>query len=137
MRKDISTNLSALITVFPTIKERHLRKIVVTLVTVTLLSATVSVPAFANGWEGHYHGRGGGVDPFWPITWPIAAALAIPAAIIGTVAHAAVPGPAGYVYTAPPAPVYPGTAAYSAPRVYVAPRGYYPERGYRTYRGSW
>jgi len=137
MRKDISTILSALISVFSTIKERHLRKIVVTLVIATLLSVTASAPAFANGWGGHSHGRGGGVDPFWPVTWPIAAALAIPAAIIGTVAHVAVPGQAGYGYAAPPAPVYSGPATYYAPRVYVAPRGYYPERGYRTYRGGW
>ncbi len=128
--------------VISTIKRGYMRKIVATLVVATLLSATASAPAFADGWGGHYHGRGGGVDPFWPITWPIAAALAIPAAIVGTAAHVAMP-PAGYGYAAPPAPVYSRPATYYAPeptystRVYVAPRGYYRERGYRTYRGGW
>jgi hypothetical protein len=132
-----------------------MRKIVVTLIVATLLSATTAAPVFANEWGGHYHGRGGGVDPFWPITWPITAALAIPAAIIGTVAHIAVPEPVGYGYAAPPAPAYSGPATYYAPepyyeprvyyqpRVYVAPRGYYsprayyPARYYRTYRSGW
>ena len=124
-------------------KGGNMRKIVLTLVVATLLSVTASAPAFADGWGGHNHGRGGGFDPFWPITWPIAVALAIPADIVGTVAHVAVPEPSGYGYAAPPAPAYSGPATYYAPeqyyepRVYVAPRGYYPERGYRTYRGGW
>jgi len=79
---------------------------VVTLVVATFLSAIASAPAFANGWGGHYHGRGGGFDPLWPITWPSAAALTIPADIVGTVAYIAAPEPLGYGYAAPPAPVY-------------------------------
>jgi hypothetical protein len=132
MRKAISTT-----------KRGYMKKIVVTLVVATLLSATATVPAFADGWGGHGHGRGGGVDPFWPITWPIAAVLAIPAAIVGTVAHVAVPEPSGYGYATPPVPVYSRPATYYAPepyyepRVYVAPRGYYHDRGYRSYRGGW
>jgi hypothetical protein len=123
----------------------YMKKIMVTLIAASLLSATTAVPVFAGGWGGH--SRGGGVDLFWPIT----AALAIPAAIVGTVAHIAVPEP---VYVSPPVPiepqVYSGPATYYSPRpyyeprVYVAPRGYYaprdyyPDRGhYRSYRGGW
>lgn len=121
-----------------------MRKIVVTLVVATLLSATAA-PVSADGWNGYYYR---GVDPLWPITWPINVALAIPAAIIGTVANALTPGPVGY-YAAPPAPYYSGPAAYYspgpyyaprayyAPRGYYSPRGYYPARYYRTYRRGW
>jgi hypothetical protein len=113
-----------------------MRKIVVTLIVASLLSATTAAPVFAHGWDGYPHVRGGIFNPLWPV----AAALAIPAAIVGTVANIAVPEP---VYAPPPAPVYSGPATYYAPRVYVAPRGYYaprayyPVRYYRTYRGGW
>jgi len=121
-----------------------MRKIVVTLIVASLLSATSVAPVFADGWGGYYHGRGGVFNPFWPIT----AALAIPAAIVGSVASLAVPPPVGYGYAAPPVavapPVYPRPVTYYAPgpyygpRVYVAPRAYYPVRGYyRAYRGGW
>jgi hypothetical protein len=124
-----------------------MKRIVITLIVATILSATTSATAFADGGRGYYHGRGGVVvDPFWPITWPIAAALSIPAAVIGTVANVAVPPP---LYAPPPAPVYSGPAYYGpgpyyAPRVYYAPRGhyyaprgYYHDRHYRGYRGGW
>jgi hypothetical protein len=107
-------------------KGGYMKKIVVTLIAATLLSATTAAPVFAHG----YYGRGGVViDPLWPV----AAALAIPAAILGTVANAITPAP---VYVAPPAPVYSGPATYYAPRpyyrprVYYAPRAYYPSRYY-------
>jgi hypothetical protein len=125
-------------------KENSMRKIIVTLVVATLLSATASVPAFADGWGEHRYDGGlpGG------ILWPVVAALSIPAAVIDTVTHAAFPIPVGYSYPATAGPtVYAGPAAYYAPsyepRVYVeprgyyAPRGYYRERGYRTYRRGW
>jgi hypothetical protein len=120
-----------------------MKRIMVTFIVAALLSATTSATVFADGGRGYHHGRGGVVvDPFWPITWPIAAALAIPAVVIGTVANVAVPPP---VY---PAPVYSGPAYYApgpyyAPRVYVEPRGYYAPRGYyhdrhyRSYRHGW
>jgi hypothetical protein len=125
-------------------KGGFMRKIVVTLIVASLLSATSVAPVFADGWGGYYHGRGGVFNPFWPIT----AALAIPAAIVGSVASLAVPPPVGYGYAAPPVavapPVYPRPVTYYAPgpyygpRVYVAPRAYYPVRGYyRAYRGGW
>jgi hypothetical protein len=121
-----------------------MRKIVVTIIVASLLSATTAAPVFAHGWDGYPHVRGGIFNPFWPV----AAALAIPAAIVGTVANIAVPEP---VYYPPPEPVYSGPATYYAPgsfyspRVYVAPRGYYSPRAYyparyryyRTYRGGW
>ena len=131
-----------------------MRKIVVTLIVVSLLSATASAPAFANGWEGPYYERGLPGGPLWPIV----AALSIPAAVIDTVVHIALPFP-GVGYSATPVTagpaVYAGPAAYYAPeryyaprayyapRVYVAPRGYYsprayyPARYYRTYRSGW
>jgi hypothetical protein len=102
-----------------------MKKIVVTLIAATLLSATTAAPVFAHG----YYGRSVVVDPLWPV----AAALALPAAILGTVANAITPEP---VYVAPPAPVYSGPATYYAPRtyyrprVYYAPRAYYPPRNY-------
>ena len=115
-----------------------MRKIIVTLIVAALISATSAAPVFAHGWGGH---RGVVIDPFWPI----AAALAIPEAIVGTVANLAVPEP---VYYAPslysgPATYYAPRPSYYAPRVYVTPRGYdsprayYPVRYYRTYRGGW
>jgi len=138
-----------------------MRRIAVTLIVASLLSAATAAPVFANGWGGHSHGGRGGVDIFWPV----AAALAIPAAIIGTVANLAVPAPVGYGYAPPAVPVQPevysGSSTYYAPeqyyaprtyyaprqyyapRVYVAPRGYYsprpyyPARGYRTYGSGW
>ena len=111
-----------------------MRKIVVSLIVASLLSATTAAPVFANGWDGYPHLRGGIFNPFWPV----AAALAIPAAIVGTVASVTVPGP---VYSGPATYYAPGP--YYAPRVYVAPRGYYGPRAYyharyyRTYRGGW
>lgn len=118
----------------------YMKKIVVTIIVASLLSATTAMPVFAGGWGGHSYGRGGGFNPFWPI----AAALAIPAAIVGTAARLAVPEP---VYASPPvsvATVYSGPATYYSPRVYAAPRGYYAPRAYysdrgyyRSYRGSW
>jgi hypothetical protein len=93
-------------------KGGSMRKIVVTLIVASLLSATTAPPVFANGWGGHSHGWHGGVNIFWPI----AAALTIPAAIIGTVANLAVPPPLGYGYAAPPVPVQP--EGYSGPSPY-------------------
>jgi hypothetical protein len=118
----------------------YMKKIVVTIIVASLLSATTAAPVFADGWGGYSHGRGDGFNPFWPIT----AALAIPAAIVGTAVHLAVPEP---VYAPPPgsvATVYSGPATYYSPRVYAAPRGYYAPRAYysdrsyyRSYRGGW
>lgn len=103
-----------------------MKKIVVTLIAAALLSATTAAPVFAHG----YYGRGVVVDPLWPV----AAALALPGAILGTVANAITPAP---VYVSPYAPVYSAPATYYAPRsyyytprVYVAPRAYYPPRYY-------
>jgi hypothetical protein len=110
-----------------------MRKIVTTLIIAGLLSATSVAPAFA---DGYYNGR---VDVFNPL-WPVAAALSIPAAIVGAVANLPVPVVYGYpapvVYSNPyyqPGPYY---APYG-PRGYYAPRGYYPYRGYRGYRRGW
>lgn len=130
-------------------KGGFMRKIVVTLIVASLLSATSAVPVFANEWNGYSHGSGVVFNPLWPIT----AALTIPAAIIGTIANSVVAGPGGYVYAVPPVPVRPVVYArpvsyysprpYYAPRVYAAPRGYYsqgayyPTRGYRAYRSGW
>lgn len=120
-----------------------MRKIVVTFIVASLLSATSAAPVFAHEWNGYYHGSGVVFNPLWPIT----AALSIPAAIVGTIANSVVAGPGGYVYAVPPAPVrqvvYSRSVAYYAPRLYAAPRGYYsqgayyPARGYRAYRSSW
>jgi len=115
-----------------------MKKTITTLVIACLFSATSVAPVFADGWRGRH------VDVFNPL-WPVAAALSIPAAIIGTVAHAVIPVPVGYGYAEPPAPAvssgypaYYAPAPYYAPRVYVAPRGYYyPYRGYRVYRRGW
>ena len=107
-----------------------MRKIVITLIFSTLLSATAAAPAFANGWGRPYYERGLPGGPLWPIV----AALSIPAAVIDTVAHVAFPFPGvGY----PATPVTAGPAVYAGPAAYYAPRGYYRERGYRTYRGGW
>jgi hypothetical protein len=125
-----------------------MKKLVVTLIIGSLLTAATAAPAFANGWDGYPHVRGGIFNPLWPV----AAALAIPAAIVGTVASITVPEPVGYGYAAPPVQVAPqvySEPAYYAPRVYVeprgyyaprgyyGPRGYYPARHYRTYRHGW
>lgn len=129
-----------------------MRKITTTLAIACLLSATSVAPVSAHGW------RGQSVNLFNPL-WPVAAALSIPAAIIGTVANAVVPVPVEYGYTGPPAPVgygyavspapvvYSGPATYYVPRQYYAPRvvyaaprgyyGYYPYRGHRFYRRGW
>ena len=111
-----------------------MRKIMVALIVTALLSAVAVAPAFANGWDRPYCGRVV-VDP---LLWPITAALALPAAIVGTVANAVVPHPVTYEY--PATPVYAGPAYYApepyyAPRVYVAPRAYYYPRGYYAPRG--
>jgi len=104
-----------------------MRKIVATLIVASLLSLTSVAPVYAGGWGGAYYGRGGGCNPLWPIT----AALAIPAAIIGTVVNLAATVPPTYGYAAP--------ARYYAPRVYVRPAYYAPRayitHGYYTPRG--
>jgi len=118
-----------------------MKKILVTLIIGSLLTAATAAPVFANGWDGHHHLRGGIFNPLWPV----AVALSIPAAVVGTVANLAVPVPVGYGYAAPVqvAPQVYSEPAYYAPRVYVAPRGYYsprayyPARHYRTYRHGW
>ncbi len=110
-------------------KGEFMKKIMVTLIVASFLSATIVAPVFADGWGGRSHGRGGGSDLFWPIT----AALLIPAAIIGTAVHLAAREPV-YAYAPPPVivepEVYPVPETYYAPRVYVAPRGYYSSREY-------
>ena len=136
-----------------------MRRILVALIVACLLSATSAAPVFADGWGGHSHGRGGGFNPLWPITAAVNAALYIPVAIIGTVAQLAVPGPVGYGYAPPPAPVrqvYAGPATYYTPgtyyapaptryfapapyyqqRVYAAPKGYYAPPYYPTREGG-
>ena len=127
-----------------------MRKIVITLIVASLLSSTSVAPVFAGGWGGGHHGRGGEFNPLWPI----AAVLAIPAAVIGTVLAATVPPTYGYAepqapetYYAPGAyyapRAYPAPTGYYAPRSYAAPtgnfarRGYYPESGYRESRSRW
>ena len=45
----------------------YMKKIVVTLIVASLLSATTAAPVFAGGWGGHSYGRGDGFNPFWPI----------------------------------------------------------------------
>ncbi|HTP64826.1 MAG TPA: hypothetical protein VMJ66_05500 [Geobacteraceae bacterium] len=103
-----------------------MKKFAITIVVASLLAATSAVPAFADGW-GHHHG---GVEVLNPL-WPVAAALAIPAAIVGTVARLAVPPAPVYGYAAPPAPVvYERPVAYYPQRVYAAPRAYYGGRVY-------
>jgi len=116
-----------------------MRKITVTLLIASLLSASSVAPSFAGG---YYYGGGYGCNPLWPV----AAALTT-AAIIGSVVNASAPAQGGYGYAAPPprtvvysrpATYYvPGTyyapRAYVGPRGYSAPRAYYPYRGYRVY----
>lgn len=127
-----------------------MKKILVAVIIGSILTATTAAPVFADDWYGHGHLRGGIFNPLWPVE----VALAIPAAVIGTVANAVVPEPVGYAYAPPPQPVavpraYSGPATYYAPepyyapRVYVAPRGYYTPRAYhypryyRSYRYGW
>ena len=103
-----------------------MRKILVALTAICLLSVTVVSPVFADGWGGHHHGGGYGFNPLWPIAAAVNAALYIPAAIIGTVAQLATPQPVGYAYAPPPAPVrvyttVPSPGSY-APPAYYAPR---------------
>ena len=114
-----------------------MRKIVVTLIVVSILSVTIAAPVFAHGWGGHSRG---GVNLLWPIT----AALVLPAAILGGVVHLAVPEPARYTYVPPPVPVepemYSGADTYYAPREYAAPPDYYAPKVYypaRSHRGCW
>lgn len=95
-----------------------MRKMVVSLIAATLLSIAAT-PVFADGWGGHSHGRGGGFNPFWPITAIVNAALFIPVAIIGSVVQLAAPGPVGYGYAPPPVAVVP--RIYSGPPTYYAP----------------
>ena len=120
-----------------------MRRIVITLIIGSLLSAAIATPVLANGRDGYPHLRGGIFNPLWPV----AVALAIPAAIVGTVASLSVPEPVGYGYTAHPVAVAPTVRAayptYYAPRVYAEPRGYYAPRAYspagyhRTHRHGW
>jgi hypothetical protein len=116
-----------------------MKKIMVTLMIASLLSAAIVTPVFAHDWDGHPHIRGGIFNPLWPV----AAALAIPAAVVGAVASVTFPEPV-VVAPAPVAPpVYSAPPAYYAPRVYVAPRPYYAPRAYnpygyhRAYRYGW
>ena len=117
-----------------------MRKIMVTLIVVSILSVTIAAPVFAHGWGGHSREGGEGVNLLWPIT----AALVLPAAILGGVVHLVVQEPARYAYVPPPVPVepemYSGADTYYAPRVYAAPPDYYAPRAYypaRGHRGCW
>ena len=122
-----------------------MRKTIVAFIVAALVSAMGAAPAFANGWGSPYPYQQSVVVN--PILWPIAAALTLPAAIVGTVANVLVPPPVAYgyspapVYSAPPPAYYPAGPYYYAPRVYAAPRAYYAPRGYyharpyRYYRG--
>jgi len=99
-----------------------MKKIIITLMIGSLLSAAMVTPALAHDWD-HPRVPGGIFNPLWPV----AAALAIPAAVVGAVASATIPEP---VVVAPPEPIappvyYSAPPAYYAPRVYVAPRPYY------------
>ena len=88
-----------------------MRKIVVTLIVASVVSLTSVASVFA--------------------FWPVAAALYIPAAIIGAIANHAAQAPATYGYAAPQAPeTYYAPEAYYAPRTYAAPTGYYAPRAY-------
>lgn len=101
-----------------------MRKIVVTLTVVSILSLTSVAPVFALGW-------------------------AIPAAIIGTVVNLAATVPPTYRYSAPQAPetyysprayyvprAYATSVVYYAPRVYAAPMRYYAPRAYVARAGN-
>jgi len=117
-----------------------MRKTVLTIAALALLSTTISVPAFADGWGRHYHEMSVGDALLWPIT----AALTLPAAVVETVAHATIPP---VLFDSAPTAVVESPAAYAgprayyapepyyAPRVYVAPRAYYGPRGYYVSRG--
>lgn len=111
-----------------------MKKIVITITVAALLSATSALPAFADGW-GPHHEEISILNPLWPV----AVALSIPAAIVGSVARITSPPPVAYDYAVPPAPiVYERPVIVERPRVYVAPRAYYPGRGYyRGYRHGW
>jgi len=88
-----------------------MRKIVVTLIVAGLVSLTSVARVFA--------------------FWPIAAALNIPAAIIGTILNHATKVPAPSGYATPQAPeTYYAPGAYYAPRAYAAPTGYYAPGAY-------
>ncbi len=103
-----------------------MRKIIVALIVAGLLSLTSVGPVAAGEWGGDHHGRSGEYNPLWPI----AAALTIPAAIIGTVVNLAATVPQTYGY-APQAPeTYYTPGAYYAPRAYIAPTRYYAPRVY-------
>ena len=121
-------------------KGGFMRRILVALIVACLLSATTVAPVFADGWGGHSHRGGYGFNPLWPVAAVVNAALFIPAAIIGTVAQLAVPGPVGYGYVSPPVSVeprvYSGPETYNDPRTYSVPRTYFTPRTYsapRTY----
>lgn len=106
-----------------------MKKLIVTLIIGSLLSAATVTPALASEWNPP-HVRGGIFNPLWPVV----AALSIPTAIAGAVANATVPAPV--VVASPPVsvapPVYAAPPEYYAPtRVYVAPRPYhYAPRAY-------
>jgi len=90
-----------------------MRKIVVTVIVVSLLSLTSVAPVFA--------------------LWPITAALGIRAAIVETVVNLAASVPATYGYAALQAPqTYYAPGAYYTPRAYAAPSRYYAPRAYAT-----
>jgi hypothetical protein len=127
-------------------REDIMKKIMASLVVVTLLSATVATQAFAGGWDRHSHGRAVGFDPLWPIV----TALTLPVVIAESIVRATVPPPVvieppappetvePQVYSAPPAyyeqESYYAPRTYYTPRTYYAPRGYYPPGYYRAYR---
>jgi hypothetical protein len=107
-----------------------MRKIVTTLIVASFLSVAIAAPVFAHGWGGTYRGGDGGVNLLWPIT----AVLAVPAAVIGTVAHVTVQV-VGYTYAPPPIPAEPDM--YSGPVTYYAPGAYYPVRSHRGNGCGW
>ncbi len=115
-----------------------MKKIAAGIIVASVLSVTCALPAFADEWGPHY----GRVDILNPL-WPVAVALSIPAAVVGTVARLAVPPVPVYGYAAPPEPVvYERPVAYYPRyyyprRVYVAPRGYYGAYYPRVYRRGW
>jgi hypothetical protein len=110
-------------------KGGYMKRIIVTLAMTALVSTTLSAPAFADGWGRHYsHGPSAAEV----LLWPIAAAITLPAAIIGSVAQATLPPPV--VVGGPPQYDY-GPAAYAGPRAYYAPAPCPPPRAYREYRG--
>ena len=104
-----------------------MRRLLVALTAICLLSATVVSPVFADGWGGHYHRSGYGFNPLWPIAAAVNAALYIPAAIIGTIAQLATPQPVGYAYAPSPVPVRVYTAAPAPDSSYYAARYSYTQ----------